>query len=107
MAIAWGPITQPRLDRIVEALVHRLYAEDAEVEVMNGRGGDGGIDIKVTADGRVWIYQLKYFPNGFPGSYEGRGAGIKRSFRRRWSTILTTGCWSSPVCSRRRRGLDP
>ncbi|MFE9217478.1 hypothetical protein ACFYN3_14170 [Streptomyces lavendulae] len=82
MAIDWDHLTQPRFDRIVEALVHRLYAVDAEVEVMNGRGGDGGIDIKVTVDGRVWIYQLKYFPDGFPGSYQGRRAGIKRSFRK-------------------------
>ncbi|WP_159395862.1 hypothetical protein [Streptomyces sp. 3211] len=37
MAIEWDHITQPRFDRIVEALVHRLYAEDAEVEVMHGR----------------------------------------------------------------------
>ncbi|MEY2227920.1 hypothetical protein [Streptomyces sp. BF23-19] len=66
----------------MEALAHRLYSEDAEVEVMNGRGGDGGIDIKVTLDGRVRIYQLKYFPEGFPGSYQGRRAGIKRSFRK-------------------------
>ncbi|MGO4455766.1 hypothetical protein AB4039_00260 [Streptomyces sp. M-16] len=82
MAIDWDHLTQPRFDRIVEALVHRLYAVDAEVEVMNGRGGDGGTDIKVTVDGRVWIYQLKYFPDGFPGSYQGRRAGIKRSFRK-------------------------
>ncbi|RKT02968.1 hypothetical protein BX286_0888 [Streptomyces sp. 3211.6] len=82
MAIDWDHLTQPRFDRIVEALVHRLYAEDAEVEVMNGRGGDGGIDIKVSVDGRVWIYQLKYFPDGFPGSYQGRRAGIKRSFQK-------------------------
>ncbi|MFJ8207774.1 hypothetical protein [Streptomyces sp. NPDC096033] len=82
MAIDWDHITQPRFDRIVEALVHRLYAEDAEVKVMNGRGGDGGIDIKVTVDGRVRIYQLKYFPDGFPGSYQGRRAGIKRSFKK-------------------------
>ncbi|MFJ3518920.1 hypothetical protein [Streptomyces sp. NPDC090131] len=82
MAIEWDHITQPRFDRIVEALVHRLYAEDAEVEVMNGRGGDGGIDIKVTADGRVWIYQLKYFPDGFPSSHKGRRSSIKGSFKR-------------------------
>lgn len=82
MAIEWDHLTQPRFDRMVEALVHRLYVEDAEVEVMNGRGGDGGIDIKVTVDSRVWIYQLKYFPDGFPGSYQGRRTGIKRSFKK-------------------------
>ncbi|AZM87595.1 hypothetical protein [Streptomyces sp. W1SF4] len=33
-------------------------------------------------DGRVRIYQLKYFPDGFPGSSQGRRAGIKRSFKK-------------------------
>ncbi|WP_345503491.1 hypothetical protein [Streptomyces racemochromogenes] len=36
----------------------------------------------MTVDGRVRIYQLKYFPEGFPGSYQGRRAGIKRSFKK-------------------------
>lgn len=81
MAIEWDRIGQPRFDRIVEAVVHRLYAEDEDVEVVNGRGGDGGIDIKVTRSGRVRIYQLKYYPDGFPGSYKGRRPSIKKSFK--------------------------
>lgn len=37
---------------------------------------------KVTVGERVWIYQLKYFPDGFPGSYQGRRTGIKKSFKK-------------------------
>lgn len=82
VAIEWDRIGQPRFDRIVEALVHRLYDATATVEVVNGRGGDGGIDIRVTSGGRVRIVQLKYYPDGFPTSIKGRRASIKQSFAR-------------------------
>ncbi|MGW6882644.1 hypothetical protein ACWGEU_20555 [Streptomyces goshikiensis] len=81
MGIEWNHIEQPRFDRIVEALVHRLYADRADVKVVNGRGGDGGIDIKVTLPDRVRILQLKCYTDGFPGSYKGRRASIKKSFK--------------------------
>ncbi|MFI7236963.1 hypothetical protein [Streptomyces cyaneofuscatus] len=53
MAIEWDRIGQPGFDRIVEALVHRMYDAAASVEAVNGRGGDAGIDIKVTSGSRV------------------------------------------------------
>ncbi|WP_406387610.1 hypothetical protein [Streptomyces sp. NBC_00887] len=49
MAVEWERIGQPLFDRIVEALVHRLYDAEATVEVVNGRGRDDGIDIKSPA----------------------------------------------------------
>jgi hypothetical protein len=74
---------QLRFDRIVEALVHRLYDAAATVEAVNGRGGDDGIDIKVTSGPRVRTFQLKYYPDGFPtASFKGRRTAIKASFER-------------------------
>ncbi|MER6523442.1 hypothetical protein ABT246_42520 [Streptomyces sp. NPDC001553] len=81
MGIDWKHIEQPRFDQIVEALVHRLYADRADVKVVNGRGGDGGIDIKVTLPDRVRILQLKCYNDGFQGSYKGRRPSIKKSFK--------------------------
>ncbi|MDT0307302.1 hypothetical protein RM780_10040 [Streptomyces sp. DSM 44917] len=83
MAIEWDHLDQPRFDRIVEALVHRMYDGNATVETVNGRGGDDGIDIKVTVGRRVRIFQLKYYPDGFPSSsFKGRQRSIKKSFER-------------------------
>ncbi|MCD9899667.1 hypothetical protein LUR56_05120 [Streptomyces sp. MT29] len=80
MAFEWDRISQSHFDRVVEALVHRLYSETAEVRAVNGRGGDGGRDIDVVQGGRLRIYQLKYFPDGLQG--RGRRPSIKKSFKR-------------------------
>ncbi|MFI0242273.1 hypothetical protein [Streptomyces sp. NPDC016845] len=82
MAIEWDAIGQPRFDRVVEALVHRLYDATATVHAVNGRGGDGGIDIDVRQGSRLRIYQLKYYLDGFPTSGRGRRSSIKKSFER-------------------------
>ncbi|MFG3480182.1 hypothetical protein ACGF3K_33905 [Streptomyces sp. NPDC047980] len=87
-------VGQPGFDRIVEALVHRMYDASAHVEVVNGRGGDDGIDIKVTNGSRMRIFQLKYYLDGFPtASFKGRRKSIKGSFARAtkhrpWEWIL-------------------
>ncbi|MGJ3557997.1 hypothetical protein ACR6C2_00075 [Streptomyces sp. INA 01156] len=39
VAVEWDRVGQPGFDRIVEALVHRMYDASARVEVVNGRGG--------------------------------------------------------------------
>lgn len=52
------------------------------VLVVNARGGDDGIDVQVTTDAGLRIFQLKYHPDGFPGSLKGRRASIKKSFNR-------------------------
>ncbi|MFS8202580.1 hypothetical protein ACLVWQ_28310 [Streptomyces sp. CWNU-52B] len=83
MAVEWERVGQPGFDRIVEAVVHRVYAAAARVEAVNGRGGDDGIDIKVTHDSRVRVFQLKYYPDGFPTTaHKGRRASIRQSFAR-------------------------
>lgn len=82
MAIEWDRIGQPAFDRLVEALLHRMFDDSGQVVAVNGRGGDGGIDVQVTGDAGLQIFQLKYHPDGFPGSLKGRRAAIKKSFRR-------------------------
>ncbi|MGW4937324.1 hypothetical protein ACWEQH_30705 [Streptomyces sp. NPDC004166] len=98
MAVEWDRVGQPGFDRIVEALVHRVYEASARVEAVNGRGGDDGIDIKVTHGSRVRIFQLKYYPDGFPTTaHKGRRKSIKQSFARAvqhrpWEWILVVPC---------------
>lgn len=45
-ALDWDTIGQPLFDRIIEALVQRIYGEDWDVRPIDGSGGDGGIDIE-------------------------------------------------------------
>ncbi|TCJ89869.1 hypothetical protein [Nocardia alba] len=81
MSIDWHTIGQEQFDRIVEALInHKYRGADIEVIALDGRGGDGGVDIEVRQDGRVIIFQLKYFPEGFSGGWKTRRTQIKRSF---------------------------
>ncbi|WP_318212024.1 hypothetical protein [Streptomyces sp. SJL17-1] len=99
MAFEWDRIGQPHFDRVVEALVHRLYSGSAEVRAVNGRGGDGGRDIDVVQGGRLRIYQLKYFPDGLQG--RGRRPSIKKSFKRAmdhdpYEWVLVVPCTLTP-----------
>ncbi|MFJ6539933.1 hypothetical protein [Streptomyces sp. NPDC091385] len=80
MAIEWDRIGQLAFDRHVEALLHRMY--DGKAIALNGRGGDQGIDVRVSTDAGLRIFQLKYHPDGFPGSHRGRRTAIKKSFLR-------------------------
>ncbi|WP_238556750.1 hypothetical protein, partial [Gordonia terrae] len=64
-------------------IVMRKFRRVAEVDVVNGRGGDGGVDVSVTyPDGRLVIYQLKYYPEGMSGGFVGRRDKVKKSFVR-------------------------
>ncbi|MFB7340435.1 hypothetical protein ACFCZ6_10280 [Streptomyces hydrogenans] len=99
MAFEWDRVGQPHFDRVVEALVHRLYSETAEVRAVNGRGGDGGRDIDVVQGDRLRIYQLKYFPDGLQG--RGRRPSIKKSFKRAmdhdpYEWVLVVPCTLTP-----------
>lgn len=79
MSVDWHLIGQPAFDRVVEALVRYRFGE--RVRGVNGRGGDGGIDIEVTLDdGCLWIIQLKYFPEGFSSQWRRRRTEIRQSF---------------------------
>ncbi|MGH1552304.1 hypothetical protein ACRAWF_09705 [Streptomyces sp. L7] len=95
MAIEWDRIGQVAFDRHVEALLHRLY--DGRAIAVNGRGGDKGIDVRVNTEAGLRIFQLKYHPDGFPGSYRGRRTAIKQSFQRamqhdpvEWTLVVPT-----------------
>lgn len=81
LAIEWDRIRQPAFDRLVEALLHRMFDDSGQVVVVNGRGGDGGIDVQVTGDADLRIFQLTYHPDGFPGSLKDGRTAIKKSFR--------------------------
>jgi hypothetical protein len=82
--VDWKRITEVDFNRIVEAVVLRDAAQHGlEAFAIDGRGGDGGIDIEVRRGGKtVHVYQLKYFPEGFSGGWrQTRRAQILGSFR--------------------------
>ncbi|WP_442545206.1 hypothetical protein ACSBOX_05890 [Arthrobacter sp. KN11-1C] len=80
--IEWKHLGQPRFDEIVEALIKRIYAGADEIWPVDGRGGDGGRDIVVTQGNRKRIFQLKYFPEGFPAENRSRRRQIINSFKK-------------------------
>jgi hypothetical protein len=81
VAIDWDHLTQAQFDRIVEALIQRLYNEaGTDVVVYDGRGGDGGRDIVVRIGRRALLFQLKYFRDGFSGERRSRRRQIRESF---------------------------
>lgn len=73
--IEWRTIPRDRFDRLAEQLIRRSVEEEhpgLEVKAIDGRGGDGGIDLDVRArksQQLVRIYQLKWFPEGFSGEW--------------------------------------
>jgi len=82
--IQWHQLTQPEYDERVEALFERMYERDPDrrIEVVDGRGGDGGHDIDIYyGDILEEIVQMKYFPEGFSGGHaKSRRSQIKDSF---------------------------
>ncbi|MDE0777173.1 MAG: hypothetical protein OSB43_12945 [Nocardioides sp.] len=82
--IDWAKLpNHEEFDRIVEAFFVAANRDlDTEAFGVNGRGGDGGIDIHIRRDGRLTIVQLKFFPEGFAGEWgKGRRPQIQRSFK--------------------------
>lgn len=84
--IDWKHVSEEDFNRVVEALISRLYHHPpaSEVVVLDGRGGDGGIDVGVYVEDKIdRIFQLKYFPEGFSGGWgKARRPQIKKSFLR-------------------------
>jgi hypothetical protein len=74
-------------DRAVEALLQRIWATktDGVAYAIDGRGGDGGLDVFVSKDGNpdepTHVYQLKFFPQGMSGGFKKRRDQVKRSFQ--------------------------
>jgi hypothetical protein len=98
--VSWDRLDQTTFDRFVEALLTRLHLTDdpqLDVDVIDGRGGDGGIDIDVRrGDEFLHIYQLKFFPEGFSGPWaKARKPQIRKSFEAamrhhpaRWTLVV-------------------
>ncbi|WP_043650902.1 hypothetical protein [Cellulosimicrobium cellulans] len=80
----WETCGRDAFDRAVELLLQRKHqAGPGTAQAVDGRGGDGGIDVDVTEpdDTISTIYQLKYFPEGFSGGFsKTRRSQIKKSF---------------------------
>lgn len=83
--INWSTIERPDFERVVEALLHRKFdGHGFQAHVLDGRGGDGGIDVGIwdLSRGRYnHIFQLKYFPEGFSGGHIKRRDQIRESFK--------------------------
>lgn len=99
--VPWGSLGQARFDTLIEALIAERHPSEA-VEPVDGRGGDEGVDVRVvTATGKLHIYQLKYFPEGFAGRFKDRQSQIRSSLKSalkhhpdRW--ILVAPCEPTP-----------
>lgn len=91
--VPWERIGQERFDELVEALVPYQHPLGSRVDAVDGRGGDDGVDVAAREPhpetgkvvlyrdehGRLVVYQLKYFPEGFSGPHGGRRKQIKKS----------------------------
>lgn len=79
--LKWGDLGQENFDRITTALIKRKHPHARKVVVPDARGGDDGIDILVEDTNETWLYQQKYFREGFSGGYaKTRRAQIRSSF---------------------------
>ncbi|MCG2623033.1 hypothetical protein LVY72_14110 [Arthrobacter sp. I2-34] len=89
-SINWKHISEEDFNRVVEALLLRMYHRPPEstAAALDGRGGDGGIDVAVYDEtGKIkHIFQLKHFPEGFSGGFrDTRRRQIKESFDAAWT----------------------
>lgn len=87
--IDWSLISEEDFNRVVEVLLVREHTNSEHVaRALDGKGGDGGIDVGVWTRSpyRIeHIFQLKYFPEGFTGPYrKGRLPQIEKSFESAW-----------------------
>jgi hypothetical protein len=82
--VDWRHIDERTFNQLVDALLVREYTGNGLIAMaIDGRGGDGGIDIDVTVEKTgqfVNIFQVKYFPEGFSGGHIRRRGQIKKSF---------------------------
>ncbi len=88
-SIDWKHISEDDFNRVVETLLLRMYHRPplSTAVALDGRGGDGGIDVAVyNQDGSIrHIFQLKHFPEGFSGGFrDTRRRQIKKSFDTAW-----------------------
>ncbi len=86
-SFSWKHASREEFDHAVEMLLVKKCEADEPgliATAIEGRGGDGGIDIdvRVRKTGQlVRVYQLKHFPEGISGTHrESRLQQVKRSF---------------------------
>ncbi|MEV7799229.1 hypothetical protein AB0O14_09085 [Microbacterium foliorum] len=81
--IVWPKVDEDTFNDLVESLLVREFTRDGMIAMaVDGRGGDGGIDVDVRArrtDQLVHVFQLKYFPEGFSGGHVNRRSQIRGS----------------------------
>lgn len=104
----WAALGRDRFDRLIEALIVRRHPQGSRVDVVDGRGGDGGVDVLAVDPhagdskevvfrddpGHLTVYQLKFFPEGFDGMYQKRRSQIKKSFNRARDKFPDMKTWS-------------
>lgn len=81
----WSDLGQERFDRVTASLIRRHHTSASSITerviVPDARGGDQGIDILVVDGDERWLYQQKYFPEGFSGGFrDTRRRQIRESF---------------------------
>lgn len=81
--IKWSALDESTFNELVESLLVREFTADGQIAMaLDGRGGDGGIDIELRSKRTgqlVRIFQLKHFPEGFSGGFVNRRSQIKKS----------------------------
>lgn len=84
--VNWRRISEGDFNEIAESLIVRDRSGSGLIaQAVDGRGGDGGIDIDVRVErtGQLTeILQLKWFPEGFSNKYSDRRKQIQHSFER-------------------------
>ncbi|MEB0000531.1 hypothetical protein QN367_15720 [Cryobacterium sp. RTS3] len=99
--INWSTIGESAFNELVEALLLRQQKEisGTYARAIDGRGGDGGIDVDVRAtktDQLISIFQLKHFPEGFSNGFsKTRREQIRNSFKA--ATQLNPPVWTIVV----------
>ena len=82
----WGNLGRIKFERGTAALIRRRHRPGSDFEdkviVPDARSGDDGIDILVKDGEETWLYQQKYFPEGFSGGFKDtRRDQIRSSFK--------------------------
>ncbi|MFG2961488.1 hypothetical protein ACGF5O_48220 [Streptomyces sp. NPDC048291] len=95
MKIEWAHMHQPDFDRLVELILYKARTGEGRVEAVNGRGGDGGIDVRIVRGSELEVVRLKFYLDGFPTSARGRRRAIRESFDR--AAQLRPAVWTLVV----------
>ena len=102
----WERCGRERFEAIVESLLVNKHETErtGRAQAVDGRGGDGGIDVDVTLDDGTLetIYQLKHFPEGLSGNYRDtrrrqiRGSYVTAMKQRPKRWVLVVPCNLTP-----------